>query len=116
MATPILFEPDLKPLVTCGVSRATFPPLSPGDTVCEYDRLPVTDYQRLMRAGATKLFNHQASRHREETMNYYRLVPPGGNASISLAYAMGSKVYNVGHSMVLLALLLLNPLTSSIQQ
>jgi DNA (cytosine-5)-methyltransferase 1 len=76
-----LFEPDLKPLVTCGDALGDLPALNPGDTVREYDRLPVTDYQRLMRAGATTLFNHQASRHREDTMNYYGLVPPGGNAS-----------------------------------
>lgn len=75
-----LFSQDLRPMTTCGDALGDLPNVNPGETVTEYDKQPQTDYQRRMRYGATKLHNHQASKHRQETMDYYALVPPGGTA------------------------------------
>ncbi|MEI7862842.1 MAG: DNA cytosine methyltransferase [Planctomycetota bacterium] len=75
-----LFDEFLKPMTTCGNALEDLPTLNPGEAITEYDREPQTDYQRRMRRGAGVLHNHQASKHRQETMDYYGLIPPGGTA------------------------------------
>jgi len=75
-----LFQSELKPYVTCGDAIGDLPEIHPGETVTQYDREPSNEYQHLMREGATMLLNHEASRHRAETMAYYGLVPPGGTS------------------------------------
>lgn len=66
------------PYVTCGDALGDLPAVAHGETCVEYCSEPETVYQRQMRDGASKLLNHQASRHRPETIAYYALVPPGG--------------------------------------
>jgi len=73
-----LFGSDLLPVTTCGDALGDLPPIEPGMIAESYSIQPETDYQKVMRKGAKKLFNHQASKHRPETMDYYGLVPPGG--------------------------------------
>ncbi len=50
-----------------------------GTEVDHYDAEPQNDYQRLMRAGASKLWNHVATNHTEHVKSVIRQVPPGGN-------------------------------------
>lgn len=73
-----LLNGDLPPYTTCLDALGDMPLVPPGETVTEYWGPPRTEYQRLMRAGSTKLHNHQASKHKPQTMAYYALVPPGG--------------------------------------
>lgn len=81
---PTLFDEglleELKPFVTCGDALSDLPAIAPGMTTTKYTKKPRTAYQRIMREGSDSLYNHQASKHRQETMDYYGLVPPGGTA------------------------------------
>ncbi|HEX7278233.1 MAG TPA: DNA cytosine methyltransferase [Solirubrobacterales bacterium] len=76
-------EPDrpgdeLSAYVTCGEALGDIPAIDQGEICFEYEAPPATPYQRRMRAGSDEVLNHQASRHRAETMAYYGLVPAGG--------------------------------------
>lgn len=73
-----LFGGELLPTVTCGDALGDLPTVLPGETAREYYTQPSTGYQRRMRQGSVVVFNHQASSHRQETMDYYSLIPPGG--------------------------------------
>lgn len=73
-----LLDSNLTPYVTCGDALADLPLVLQGNTATVYDRPPITEYQRRMRDGATKVYNHQASKHKVETTEYYSLVPLGG--------------------------------------
>ena len=42
----------------------------------EYTTKAVTDYQREMRKGSSKLYNHKASNHSEVTINKLKMIPP----------------------------------------
>ena len=75
-----LFNASLPAYVTVGDAIGDLPPIGPGELATDYTMEPETPYQRLMREGATVISNHQASRHRAETMAYYSLIPPGGTA------------------------------------
>lgn len=75
-----LFSAFLPDYISCGDALEDLPMIHSGETETKYLKKPKTPYQKLMRAGATKIYNHEASKHREETAAYYALVPPGGNA------------------------------------
>ncbi|MCL9971999.1 MAG: DNA cytosine methyltransferase [Candidatus Pacebacteria bacterium] len=45
----------------------------------EYDGVAKTDYQRRMRRGAKKLYNHVATKHTDLVKSVISLVPEGGN-------------------------------------
>lgn len=78
--TATLLNRDRRPTPTCGEAIGDLPLINPGEVATTYARPPHTDYQRLMRSDATVLHNHQASRHRQQTMDYYHYVPPGGTS------------------------------------
>ena len=65
--------------VTCGDAIGDLPLVAPGEAAIEYVSPPRTDFQRQMRVGSCRLYNHEASKHKRETMEYFALVPPGGN-------------------------------------
>lgn len=67
-----------KRFVTCGDAIGDLPEINQGEITKEYDKNPSTDYQKSMRDGSNELYNHQASKHRQTTMDYYGLVPSGG--------------------------------------
>lgn len=75
-----LFSDELKATVTCGDALADLPEVQSGHTATEYDKDPRTEYQQRMRLGAELVHNHQASKHRQATMDYYGLIPAGGTA------------------------------------
>lgn len=66
--------------VTCGDAIGDLPKIPAAAASTEYVQGPSTEYQRLMRIGSDRLSNHQASNHKQSTMDYYALVPPGGTA------------------------------------
>lgn len=74
-----LFDSNGKPYVTVGDALGDIPQIDQGEITTTYDSPPKTEYEKMMRAGAKKLTNHQASKHRKETAEYYALLPPGGN-------------------------------------
>lgn len=47
-----------------------------GDFEQEYITEPLTDYQRLMRDGSKKLYNHKASNHKQVAIDKLKLIPP----------------------------------------
>mgnify|MGYP000128957646 CR=1 FL=1 len=53
------------------------PPLRPGESRSVYETPPRTEYQRLMREGATILYNHEAPNHPEWTVKRIADTPPG---------------------------------------
>jgi DNA (cytosine-5)-methyltransferase 1 len=73
-----LLTEDLPTYVTCGDALGDMPVVEPGKICVRYWGPPHTGYQERMREGSDRLYNHQASRHKPETMAYYALVPPGG--------------------------------------
>jgi DNA (cytosine-5)-methyltransferase 1 len=73
-----LLTEDLPTYVTCGDALGDIPVVEPGEICVQYWGAPHTPYQERMREGCDRLYNHQASRHKPETMAYYALVPPGG--------------------------------------
>ncbi len=50
-----------------------------GEEVDEYTKEPMTEYQRIMRRKATKLYNHVATKHTQLVKDTIALVPEGGN-------------------------------------
>lgn len=46
-----------------------------GDFEMEYTTEPLSDYQKLMRQGAVKLYNHKASNHSELAIRKLKLIP-----------------------------------------
>lgn len=47
-----------------------------GDFEQDYTTEPETDYQRLMRSGSKKLYNHKASNHKQVAIDKLKLIPP----------------------------------------
>jgi DNA (cytosine-5)-methyltransferase 1 len=74
----LLFTSNTLPFVSCGEAIEDLPAIDQGCIQSTYDKQPRTDYQRIMRKGSRILYNHEASKHKKETMDYYGLVPPGG--------------------------------------
>ena len=74
----LLFPSDIPPFVSCGEAIGDLPMIEQGCAQNKYDKQPQTDYQRIMRKGSRTLYNHEASKHKKETMDYYGLLPPGG--------------------------------------
>jgi DNA (cytosine-5)-methyltransferase 1 len=67
------------PYVTVGHAISDLDFLEAGESADEY-RLPAqSDFQRLMREDATKLFNHQATKHGARTIEYFSYMVPGGS-------------------------------------
>jgi DNA (cytosine-5)-methyltransferase 1 len=73
-----LFNSILKPYITIGEVFEDLQPINQGETSNSYKQKPITDYQRYLRQDAKIVYNHQASKHKPGTMQYYGLVPPGG--------------------------------------
>lgn len=67
--------------ITCGDAISDLPSLKNdiGSDESKYTSLPLTEYQRLMRKKATKLYNHLGTRHTDHVINVISQVPEGGN-------------------------------------
>lgn len=67
-----------KPFTTCEEALSDLPLIDQGEIAAEYDKPPESEYQKYVRNNVTELYNHQASKHRKQTMEYYALIPLGG--------------------------------------
>lgn len=52
---------------------------SPGGEILEYPSIAKNEFQKKMRKGSRKIYNHSAVIHKEETIRIVSLVPDGGN-------------------------------------
>lgn len=50
-----------------------------GEEVKEYRTAPTNDYQRVLRAGSTGVYNHDAAKLSKINMERFAHIPPGGN-------------------------------------
>lgn len=76
-------EPYLKPedYITCEQAIGDLPSLvdSLGSDVMQYERPPISEYQKLMRGDCNILSNHKAVDHKQFVKDTIALVPDGGN-------------------------------------
>ena len=72
---------QLSPIVTCGEALSDLPPLidTLGGEEQEYATESASDYQKLMRNGSRKVYNHIGTDHSEKVKSIIDLVPEGGN-------------------------------------
>jgi DNA (cytosine-5)-methyltransferase 1 len=68
---------EKRPYVTVWEAIGDLPPLEPGEGKREYTTEPHSAYARLMRAGASQLFNHEAPLHDESTLKRIANTCPG---------------------------------------
>jgi DNA (cytosine-5)-methyltransferase 1 len=66
-----------KKCLTVWDAISDLPPLKPGEAKENYEDPPKTEYQKIMREGATKLYNHVAPRHPEWTIKRIAATRPG---------------------------------------
>jgi DNA (cytosine-5)-methyltransferase 1 len=70
-------SPEKRPYVTAWEAIGDLPPLEPGESEAEYTTEARGAYARLMRAGAPRLFNHEAPFHDERTLKRIASTRPG---------------------------------------
>jgi DNA (cytosine-5)-methyltransferase 1 len=78
---PNLFGNVLKTFTTVRQAIGDLPVLAvhQGAEEMEYDRTARTDYQRLMRGGSDKLYNHVAGALSKQNLERAKHIPPGGS-------------------------------------
>jgi len=78
---PSLFGNVLKPFTTVKDAIGDLPALAvnEGAEEMDYDKPPVTEYQRQMRAGSPKVFNHIAGALSKQNLERAKHIPPGGS-------------------------------------
>lgn len=69
---------DLPPYISCGEALGDLPLINQGECCTVYTKEPSGGFQEMMRLGSDRLYNHEATKHKQETIDYYSLVPPGG--------------------------------------
>jgi len=85
-------EPDTDILLTSedAISDLTNESINDGSF---YPLSPKSEYQRMMRNGAKKIFNHEITKHKEKTIRIIGMVPDGGNyKDLPLEYRETRKV------------------------
>lgn len=78
---PNLFGNVLKPFTTVREAIGDLPMLAvnEGAEEMDYDKPPVTEYQRQMRAGSAKVLNHIAGALSKQNLERAKHIPPGGS-------------------------------------
>lgn len=68
-------------IVTCEMALSDLPPLvdTLGENVSDYETSPQNEYQKLMRANSSRVYNHVAAAHSEQVQKIISMVPDGGN-------------------------------------
>ncbi len=66
-----------KNYVTVREAIGDLPPIEAGEEASEYTRNPDSDYQKLMRNGSVKLYNHTAPKHPQSTIDKIKRIKPG---------------------------------------
>ena len=62
---------------------------------CDYEKSYQNEYQKMMRKGSSKVFNHTAVNHTERTKNIIALVPDGGNYKDLPIELQGTRKVNI---------------------
>ena len=77
----IINDGERKPFITTEEAISDLPLLNKdfGNETLEYKKLPISEYQKKMRKGSFKIYNHVKSNHTEKTIKIISLVPDGGN-------------------------------------
>jgi len=77
---PLLGDPQEK-YITCEEALSDLNPLNghPGSAEQEYFLPPRCKYQKMMRKGSHKVYNHIATKHTKKVKQIIALVPEGGN-------------------------------------
>lgn len=70
-----------KTTVRDAISDLSYLESGEGSDVSEYKYEPLTNYQKIMRAGMDKLHNHKATNHSQVALDKLKLIPPEGNKS-----------------------------------
>jgi DNA (cytosine-5)-methyltransferase 1 len=70
-------SPEKRPYLTVWEAIGDLPPLEPGGSKREYATEAHSAYAQLMRAGASRLFNHEAPFHDEKTLRRIASARPG---------------------------------------
>lgn len=65
-----------------------------GEEVTDYTALPTSDYQRLMRKGATKLYNHVATNHSKSALERLRMIPKGKGKEVLPESLLTKSIYS----------------------
>ncbi len=82
MKTPgFTFPEPFSYKITTEDAIGDLPPLTGTEVVTEYSNKPTTEYERLMRNGATKLLNHEGTNHSQQTIEIISLIKDGGRIS-----------------------------------
>lgn len=68
--------PSERVTVRAAISDLAYLNSGEGEFVQEYSGPPESDYQRLMRKGSDKLYNHKASNHKSIAIEKLQLIPP----------------------------------------
>jgi DNA (cytosine-5)-methyltransferase 1 len=78
---PNLFGRILNPFITAREGIGDLPPLeaNEGSEEMDYSCRPTTAYQKLMRLGSKKLYNHVAGTLSKQNLERVKHIPPGGS-------------------------------------
>ncbi|NOU23548.1 MAG: DNA cytosine methyltransferase [Methyloglobulus sp.] len=83
MGHPDLFEANLKECPTLWEAISDLPEIAAreGFEVCEYSKPPQNEYQRFLRIGSSKLFNHKAMNHSKRLVERFASMRCGDSIS-----------------------------------
>lgn len=59
-----------------------------------YQEVPSSDYQTTLRDGATRLYNHQATKHSPDAIKKLTLIPPEGDKSVLPSSMLTKSIYS----------------------
>lgn len=65
-----------------------------GVEVCEYDKVAKTAYQKLMRNGSKKLYNHVATKHSKSALDRLRMIPKGMGKEVLPKELLTKSIYS----------------------
>ncbi len=83
------------PATTVWDAIGDLPEVGPGETASEYDKGPLTQYQRKLRRGSQTIQGHTVSKHPPELVRAISFIPDGGNRrSIPAEYQPRSGYHN----------------------
>ena len=68
--------------------------IAEGDEESEYDKKPITDYQKAMRGSSTVLHNHVATKHSPLALRRLAMIPKGAGKEILPAEERTKSIYS----------------------
>lgn len=65
-----------------------------GEEERDYDKRPVSDYQKMLRAGANRLYNHVATKHSKSALERLRMIPKGKGKEVLPKELLTKSIYS----------------------